>query len=130
MSLIDEDIRAEIEEFPDEDKKEDNNNENKEEDNKENKKVDDEQIDSGGESESEEGNKEIEVPINENIPLKNIKDNEQIKYMKVKNYIQSKEPIQIEIYIPKFEKSDKIEKQLIRRNFKLSTGNSNCEVEI
>ena len=50
--------------------------------------------------------------------------------MKVQNYIKPKDPIQIEIYIPNSVEKGKIENQIIKRNLKLTAGNSNCEVEI
>lgn len=50
--------------------------------------------------------------------------------MKVKNYFQPKEPIQIEIYISNSVQRGKIENQITKWNLKLSAGNSGCEVEI
>ena len=67
--------------------------------------------------------------LNENIKIIERKDIDSYKYMKVKNYIQSKEPIQIEIYIPNLITKNKKEIQKIRRILKLTAGDT-CKVEI
>ena len=158
MSLVDEEISAEIieikenendinenkDEEEDEKNDEDNAKENNDNDNlkekideNENKIV---EINSGGEeeNENEDANKEKNDSDNEednnklNEIIKEIdrKDIDSYKYMKVKNYIQPKEPIQIEIYIPNIISRGKKEIQKIRRILKLKAGETICEVEI
>lgn len=97
VSLVDENIKAEIHEFLDNNKKEE---------------------------------KQILNNINENIFEIEKKDNYSNIYMKIKNYFQPKEPIQIKIYIPKNDKKYIIENQIIRRLLKLTSGDINCEIEI
>ena len=166
MSLVDEEINAEIKEIPEEENKineekneddENKDDENEEENENQNENRIDEkeniekqkeenknqifEINSGGEEENEEENDKgkeendeednEENNLNENI--KDIKvinrpDIDSYKYMKVKNYIQPKEPIQIEIYIPNLLTGKK-EIQKIRRILKLTAGDT-CEVEI
>ena len=67
------------------------------------------------EEEEEEEKNEIKLDSNEDIPVIDRKDIEQMKYMRVKNYIPAKEPIQIEIYIPNSVQRGKKENQKIRR---------------
>ena len=67
--------------------------------------------------------------LNENIKIIERKDIDNYNYMKVKNYIQSKDPIQIEIYIPNLITKNKKEIQKIRRILKLTAGDT-CKVEI
>ena len=50
--------------------------------------------------------------------------------MKVKNYIPTKEPIQVEIYIPNPIQKGRKEIQIIRRLLNLSTASISCVVEI
>jgi len=57
-------------------------------------------------------------------------DIDSMKYMKVKNYIQAKEPIQIEIYILNCVKKGKKENQRIRRLLKLTAGGTSFDLEI
>ena len=119
VSLVDEEIKAEIEEFPDDDNiimKEKNEEEN-----------DDEKYKVKNDSQNEEMQKEIDI---KNIPQIKRPDFDSYKYMRVKNYIQSKEFVQIEIYIPNSVQKGKIENQIIKRKLKLSAGKSECEVEI
>ena len=170
MSLVDEDIKAEIIEIDDEEdnaineeNEENDENEPKDEKNNnennvinENKKI----IDSDGENENntkkiinsdgeeekndeelekkekeeeeeeEEEKNEIAIDSNEDIPVIDRKDIEQMKYMRVKNYIPAKEPIQVEIYIPNSVQRGKKENQKIRRKLKLIAGETDLEVEI
>ena len=167
VSLVDEEINAEIKEIQeeeentivedkneDEDEDEGNDKENdkkndNDNNNEMNKKLEEEKevnkykdINSGGEEENEEENenskeekdsktvKNEENKLNEDIPIRNRKDIDSYKYMKVKNYIQSKEPIQIEIYIPNIISKGKKEIQKIRRILKLTAGYTACEIEI
>ena len=175
VSLVDENISAEIEEIPEiieekieeegeeDEAKEQQINKNEEEKGKENNnngegegnlnKINSDaeeenpvKINSDAEEENENNDNEnennqngeekkekkieekpFEIKDIDQIPRKNI---DSYKYMKVKNYIQPKEPIQIEIYIPNCVQKGKIENQIIKRNLKLTAGNSNCEVEI
>ena len=174
MSLVDEDIKAEIIEIDEEEdninneekegsdeneaKDEKNNNENnvinenkkvidsdgekennskkiinsdgEEEKEDEKEKVKEEEKEKEEEGEEEEENDEINLDSNEDIPVIDRKDIEQMKYMRVKNYIPAKEPIQVEIYIPNLVQRGKKENQRIKRKLKLIAGETDYEVEI
>ena len=133
VSLVDEEIFAEIQEFPEEEiikeekEEEENeiisNNNNKESQEKEESEEKEENEKNFNES-KEDNN------ISQNIPIYNRKDLDSYKYMKVKNYIRPREQIQIEIYIPNLLEKGKKENQRIRRLLKLTSGNTNCQVEI
>ena len=127
VSLVDEEIIAEIEELPEK-----------------NEKIQDEVslygvIDEKGSdinSEEEKGKKgkvskiDEEKKDDEDIKTVYRRDSEIIKYMKVKKYIKPKELIPIEIYIPNLIEKGKKENQRIRRLLKLTSGKTNCEMEI
>ena len=149
ISLVDEDIKAEIisinddvqdisiknNEGSDESYSKDEKNnigdnivnqglskiDSKKENKKNNKKI---------EKKEEEEEDIINIDIDDNFPVVDRKDIDQIKYMRVKNYIPAKEPIQVKIYIPKCKQRDKKENQKISRKLKLITGNSECEIGI
>ena len=53
------------------------------------------------------------------VPYFERKDIDSYRYMKVKNYIPAKEPIQVEIYIPNPIQKGRKEIQIIRRLLKL-----------
>ena len=156
MSLVDEEIKTEIKETPEEEIKinEDENleeneyeNDNKNDEKENIEEDEDENIKKPikknleGEDKNEDENNNIEKEnntdeeknnennLNENINIIDRKDIDPYKYMKVKNYVQAKEPIQIEIYIPNLLIKGKKEIQKIRRILKLTAGDT-CEVEI
>ena len=137
VSLVDEEIIAEIQEFQDEEiiqeeeekkdkeklNKNDNDNDKKENEIKE--KLEEKEENGMNSNESKEAE-----DFCQNIPIVNRKDIDSYKYMKVKKYIKPKEQIQIEIYIPNLLQKGKKENQRIRRLLKLTSGNTNCKVEI
>ena len=147
VSLVDEDIEAEIKELKYEQNKiveeenEDEENENEENENEDEKN--EEKGEKNGEkkikierNEKKDDKKEIEIQNKEKkIEIKKIptiyrENTDSFEYMKVKKSFQSKELIQIEIYIPNNKQKGKIENQIIKRKLILSAGKSNCELEI
>ena len=117
VSLVDEEIIAEIEDLPEK-----------------YEKIQDEES-FYGDIDKIENDKNPEKERDEEKEDEDIKrvyrrDSEIIKYMKVKKYIKPKELIPIEIYIPNLVEKGKKENQRIRRLLKLTSGNSNCEMEI
>ena len=107
MSLIDEEIQAEIEEIPDEG----------EDDNEKDEEI-------------EVTEKEILEDFNEKINVIDRHDIDLYKYMKVKKNFLAKEPIEVEIYIPNLISKDKKEIQKIKRLLKLKAGTSECKIII
>jgi len=95
MSLVDEDLEAEIHEIYDQESQENNS-----------------------------------INIDENIKEIERKDDDLNKYMRVQNYIQAKENIQIEIYLPKNVNRKEIENQIIRRILELKTKEDHFQIEI
>ena len=129
LSLVDEEITANIQEVPEEEQSsimedEYNNNVEKNSQIEVGQKYDEKQKDNNLTYSDKEDNK------NENIPIHDRKDTDLNQYMKVKKYIGPKEQIPIEIYIPKLIEVGKKENQRIRRLLKLKSRDSYCDVEI
>ena len=112
VSLVDEEIIAEIEDLPEKDEKiQDEESFYGDIDKKENdKNSEEEKVEKEKVSKSYEEEKE-----GEDIKRVYRRDSEIIKYMKVKKYIKPKELIPIEIYIPNLVEKGKKENQRIRR---------------
>jgi len=109
VSLVDEEIIAEIKSFNDKDKKVE-------------EKINNITIDNI--------NSEEEKILLENIPIIDRKDENSFKYMTVKNIIKPKEMIPIELYFSNIINKDKIENQRIRRLLNLKAGESNFDIEL
>ena len=112
ISLVDEEIIAEIKALNDKDK-------NVEE------KINDVIV---GDMNSD-GRDEEKILL-KNIPIIDRKDENSYKYMKVKNIIKPKEMIPIELYFSNIINKDKIENQRIKRLLNLKAGESNFDIEL